>query len=284
VDLFEAEPEIGGQLRYAREVPGKADYGETIRYFKHELDALGVDVHLGAAADMEMLWGYAHVIVATGVLPRDVDIPGRDLAHVITYQQAFEDLAAVGQRVAVVGAGGIAVDLAEWLAHPDVAGLDDAADRHRFAREHGLTPEGPPHRDGLPARSAREITIMRRAGKIGAGVGPSTRWAVVAALRDAGVRTLTGIEYRRITAEGLWIVPPAQDGAPRADEQLIRADTIVIAAGQEPDNPLARALACAGIARTVIGGALDTAGLNAVRAFDQGLRAATRIATELATS
>ncbi|MGH8151570.1 MAG: FAD-dependent oxidoreductase [Rhodanobacteraceae bacterium] len=276
VDLFETEPEIGGQFRLARRVPGKADYGETIRYFAHELDRLGVRLRTSTTADAAMLGSYAHVIVASGVVPRRVSIPGADLPHVMSYRQAFADVDAVGSRVAVMGAGGIGVDLAEFLVNPDGGGLDDAAARRRFAEDHGL----PPYRDAKRRAPRRQVTIMRRSGRIGAGIGPSTRWAVVASIRGAGVATLTGVEYRRITREGIWIIPPDDTAGQRA-ERLIPADTVIIAAGQVPNTELAEGLQRAGIPCTAIGGALDAAGLTAVRAFEQGLRAATLTATAI---
>ncbi len=279
VDLFEAEAEIGGQFRLARMVPGKADYGATIRYFEHELERLGVHVHASTRADVDVLRGYAHVIVACGVTPRQVELPGSDLPQVVTYRDVFADPASVGARVAVIGAGGIAVDLAELLANPGGNDSDDGTARQHFVRDYGLGPDQAPPATAPARPGAREVTIMRRHGRIGEGIGPSTRWAVVAAIRAAGVHTLTGVTYQRITPEGVWIIPPrSTPEAPAPDERLVQADTIVIAAGQVPDTRLAAALEHAGIAHTVIGGALDTAGLNAARATEQGLRAATAIA------
>ncbi|KHL05473.1 oxidoreductase [Sinomonas humi] len=242
VDLYEAADAIGGQFQLAGSVPGKADFLETIRYFENLLPALGVRVITGTHAAASDLVGYAHVVVATGVLPRAVHVAGAELGHVMDYRQAFAEPSAVGRRVAIIGAGGIAVDLAHLLAEAD--------------------PE-------------REITIMRRSGRIGAGIGPSTRWAVLAELRAAGVRTLTGVVYGRITADGVEITDA--DGA----LELVPGDTVILAAGQEPHVTLASELAGEGVPHTVIGGARDASGLNAVRAFDDGLRAGTAVAALL---
>ncbi|MCH6469302.1 FAD-dependent oxidoreductase [Sinomonas sp. 5-5] len=242
VDLFEAAGAIGGQFQLAGRVPGKADFLETIRYFENLLPGLGVRVVTGTHVEPSDLAGYAHVVVASGVLPRTVKLPGTDLGHVVDYRQAFAEPTAVGRRVAIIGAGGIAVDLAHLLAEAD--------------------PE-------------REITIMRRNGRIGEGIGPSTRWAVLAELRAAGVRTLTGVVYTRITADGVEITNA--EGAP----ELVPGDTVILAAGQEPHVTLAEGLAREGIPHTVIGGARDASGLNAVRAFDDGLRAGTAVAALL---
>ncbi|HEX7324937.1 MAG TPA: FAD-dependent oxidoreductase [Rhodanobacteraceae bacterium] len=277
VDLFEAEPEIGGQFRFARAVPGKADYGETVRYFAGQLQRLDVRVHVSTTADAALLRDYAHVIVACGVVPRAVTLPCSTSIRVMNYHEAFEHPESIGARVAIIGAGGIAVDLAELLANPDRGALDGSAARAHFAAAHGL--DGAP---ATPSRATRAVTIMRRSGKIGAGIGPSTRWAVVASIREHGVRTLTGVQYRRITADGVWITPPADEAATgTAADELIPADTVIVAAGQLPNTALARALDAAGIAHTVVGGARDATRLTAVRAFAEGLHAATEIAARL---
>nr|WP_231713102.1 FAD-dependent oxidoreductase [Arthrobacter sp. zg-Y769] len=242
VDLYEQEGSIGGQFRLAGQVPGKADFLQTIRYFSHELGRLGVSVLAGAAPDTEQLAGYLHVVLATGVLPRTVGLPGAGLLPVLDYRQAFADPARLGRRVVLIGAGGIAVDLSRLLA--------DAA-----------VPGGP-----------REVTILRRGGRIGDGIGPSTRWAVLQEIRAAGVRTLANTTPLQITAAGLRVRDP--DGAAK----LLAADDVVLAAGQVSHNPHEAQLTARGIPVTVIGGALDATGLNAVRAFEQGLAAGTAVA------
>lgn len=318
VDLFDAEPGIGGQFRLACRVPGKRDFGETIRFFENELPRLGVRIHLGRHVNADELAGYAHVIVATGVTPRTVDVPGSGLPHVMSYRQAFDRVDDVGERVAVIGAGGIAVDLAELLARPEESGIADGPAREKFAVAHGLdstevgndagsgdggtryaaeSGNGGPRSAGSRGDGGaindgrRDVTIMRRSGKVGAGIGPSMRWAVVSSIREAGVTTLTGVAYRHITAEGVWIGAdwaqgtrgdgPQGDGAQSTGEddadRLIAADTVVIAAGQVPRRELADDLAAAGIAHTVVGGSRDASGLNAVRAFGDALQAATAL-------
>ncbi|MGH3413109.1 MAG: FAD-dependent oxidoreductase [Marmoricola sp.] len=233
VTLFEATDRIGGQFRLASRVPGKEDFAETIRYFEHELARLGVTVRIGAGvSDAADLDGFDRVVVATGVHPRAITLPGPGHPHLLDYVRAFADLGSVGSRVAVVGAGGVAVDLAHLLA----------------------------------GQRGRRITIMRRSGPVGAGIGVSTRWAVLAELRGAGVRTLTGVRYLSLEPGGLRI---------RTDEgpELVRADSVVVAAGQQPRRAVADLLAPTGTPYAVVGGAADTRGLNAVRAFAQGLEA-----------
>jgi len=231
VTLFEGGPRIGGQFLMAGMVPGKADFLGTVAYFERELDRLGVDVRTGTVASVDDLAGFDEVIIASGVTPRRIEVTGADGQNVINYAQAFADVARIGRRVAVLGAGGIAVDLAHLIA------------------------------DGT-----REVTIMRRNGAIGAGMGVTTRWAVVQAIRAAGVTTLTDVTYRSIEPHGVRI---EHDGM----ESLIEADTVIVAAGQVANDVLVPALIDRGIRTTVIGGARNAGGLNAVAAFEQGLRA-----------
>ncbi|QAY61639.1 2,4-dienoyl-CoA reductase [Microbacterium protaetiae] len=251
VTLFEAGDAIGGQFLLAGAVPGKSDFAANARSFARVLDELGVDVRTGHEATAEELVGFDHVVVATGVVPRRVELPGVERA--VDYVQAFAEAARLGERVAVIGAGGIAVDLAHLL----VEGVDAGPDR--FLIEHGL-------RVGALPAPRRRVTIMRRTGAIGAGMGVTTRWAAVQEIRRRGVRTLTGVTYRAIEPSGVRV---EVDGT----EELIEADVVVIAAGQTPRAQLAGQLASRGIAHTVVGGARNTAGLNAVAAFEEGLRA-----------
>jgi 2,4-dienoyl-CoA reductase (NADPH2) len=272
VSLWDSGQRIGGQFLMAGMVPGKADFLETVRYFEHELARLGVQFRLGTAVtDAAQLGPVDHVVLATGVLPRPVAIPGAGLPHVVDYPEAFADVASIGERVAIVGAGGIAVDLAHLLVQiasdsriGEPAPVTESDEASRFLVGHGLA-------TGTATPPARQITVMRRSGSIGAGMGITTRWAVVQTIRAAGVRTLTDVRYDRIDEAGVWI---EHDGR----KQLIDADTVVIAAGQVPNDPLSGRLAASGIAHTVIGGAGHTAGMNAVAAFEQGLRVGTALA------
>lgn len=266
VELFEAEAELGGQFRLARLVPGKAQFGHTIAYFAAELARLGVTVHLGQAVTAgAALADFDAVVLATGVTPRAVDLPGRDLPHVLDYPRAFA-AGAVRGRVAILGAGGIGVDLAHRLSHRPLA-ADPVED---FQRRWGLAGDG----DG-PAAPGAHITLMRRAGRVGAGMGRSTRWVSVEALRQAGVRTRTGVAYERIAPEGVWIA--AEDGTP----ELVAADTVVVAAGQEPRAELQALVAALGRPWRAVGGARDAVRLDAVRAFSEGLAAAHELARAL---
>jgi 2,4-dienoyl-CoA reductase (NADPH2) len=243
VVLFEAEREIGGQFRLASKIPGKGDYARTVVYFARELDRLGVEVRVARAIEadsMEELAGAEAVIIATGVRPRNPDLPGIELPHVRSYPRALLDASDVGPAV-VIGAGGIGVDVAHFLSH---AGC--------------------------------RVTLMRRGGPIGEHIGRSTRWVLLRALRERGVEMLTGVSYERIAREGVLI----RDSAGRC--RLIEARRVIIAAGQEPHDPLSAALERAGRKFRVVGGARAAGELDAVRAFREGALAAQELLRERA--
>jgi 2,4-dienoyl-CoA reductase (NADPH2) len=291
VHLHEAREELGGQFRWARMVPGKEDYGATIAYFESELRRLGVHLHLGrevGEGDAGVFADCAGVVLATGVHPRAVDIPGSSLPHVVDYASAFESGIGDARSVAIVGGGGIGVDLAHLLTHEPGDGAD-------FYRHHGIEPrravgnfavaEVSEHAVGN-ARIGRithgagaggpgapaQVTVMRRSGRIGSGIGMTTRWVWLDALKRAGVATRTGLSYRRITPAGVEIA--LADGA----VETIAADRVVIAAGQERRDELRPLLERLGVPHRVVGGAQNPSELNAVRAFGDGLRAAYELA------
>jgi 2,4-dienoyl-CoA reductase (NADPH2) len=269
VELFEADGELGGQFRMARRIPGKADFNETIRYYTNELSRLGITVHYNRRiTDVATLQGFDGVILASGVLPRRVSLSGNDRANVVSYADLLLHDAPVGERVAIVGAGGIGVDVAHFLSHGE-ANVDATT---RFLYEQGLAA---PDDGALIVTGRKQVALMRRGRTIGAGIGPTTRWSVVAALRAAGVTTLPNVTYEAIEPSGV-LIRDAQGNA-----TLIEADTVVIAAGQERNDALLEPIRKLGIPYRVIGGAHDAAELNAVRAFDEGLRAAHELAERI---
>ncbi|WP_328581519.1 oxidoreductase [Streptomyces sp. NBC_00370] len=275
VEVFEAAAEPGGQFRLAARVPGKAEFGETVRHRVRELAELDVPLRLGhriGHGDLAALRELDGVVLATGVVPCLPTLPGLALPHVVDYPKAFADPHTLGPRVAIVGGGGIAVDLAHLLTGDPYAKVTP----EEFLAAHDLTAPritaAATRAEHRPGRGPREVTLMRRTGRIGAGIGPSTRWVVMAELRSAGVRTLTGVRYEEITRDGVRIVDA--EGQP----QLVAADHVVLAAGQEPERDAAALLSAAGIPFETAGGAAGTEGLNAVRATAEGLRAAHRIA------
>ena len=266
VTLFEAADRLGGQFRLACRIPGKEDFASTIAYFEAELSRLGVTVQLGSAVrGVDSLDDFDAVVVAAGVVPRPIDLPGADLPHVLSYPELLHD-GTWGASVAIIGAGGIGVDVAHLVSHREVD----------FYAAYGLEPPGarvaPASAPAHAPPSRARITLMRRGTRIGERIGPSTRWAVVQELRMAGVEILTGVAYERIEAGA--VVIRDGDGAQRR----VAADTVVIAAGQEPETALVRSLAGAARPHVVIGGAAGAAELDAERAFREGARTPVAIA------
>jgi 2,4-dienoyl-CoA reductase (NADPH2) len=272
VRLYEARDELGGQFRWARMVPGKEDYGATISYFESELKRLGVRLHLGhdvGEDDADVIAAYDGVVLATGVHPRAVDIPGSSLPHVVDYAEAFESGLGDAKTVAIVGAGGIGVDLAHLLTHEADAAAE-FFDRYRITPP-GVVSYSRIDRVSLHSKELTKganVTLMRRSGRVGSGIGRTTRWVWLDALKHAGVQTRTGLSYRQITPHGIEI--ELEDGG----VELIAAERVVIAAGQERRDELRPLLERLEVPHRVVGGALNPSELNAVRAFGDGLRAA----------
>ena len=266
VTLFEAADRLGGQLNLARAVPGKEEFDETMRYFARRIEDLGVEVRLGRAAGPEDLGRFDVVVVANGVRPRPFDVPGADHPSVCSYVDVLTGRTTPGDRVAIVGAGGVGFDVAEYLSAPAAPPEDPVA---AFYAEWGVDPD---HRSpgGLaPAGSVshgsgREIWMLqRRPGRMGASLGLTTGWVVRAALAARGVRMISGVAYRRVDDAGLHVAVEGTD-------RVLEVDTIVVCAGQKPDRGLADALAASGVPVHVVGGAREAAGLDAFRAIDEG--------------
>jgi 2,4-dienoyl-CoA reductase (NADPH2) len=279
VDLYDAADEIGGQFNLARRIPGKEEFSETLRYFRRRIERTGVRLHLGTRATAEPLIAARHdaVLLATGVTPRDPRIAGQDTPGVMSYVDAILGRRTVGQRVALIGAGGIGFDVAELLAH-DAAHPSPALDLAAWQREWGVT-DPTLVRGGVvrpePSPPARQVTLLqRRAGKPGATLGKTTGWIHRAALKMKRVEMIAGVNYERIGvhdgALGLFITY----GEDRRDGTVIECDSIVLCAGQEPLRELQAPLQAAGITVHLIGGADEARELDAKRAIDQGTRLA----------
>ena len=274
VELFEAAATIGGQFDMARRIPGKEEFSETLRYFSRRLDATGVRQHLGTRAAAPLLAGagFDAVLLATGVSPRDPQIPGQDGANVLSYVDVLRHGRTVGERVVIVGAGGIGFDVAEFLVTP--AGHSTTLDLPAWLAEWGVS-DPQAVRGGVvraaPAAAARRVTLLqRKPGKLGKGLGKTTGWIHRAALQMKQVEMIAGVNYERITPEGLFV----SYGEQRRDGQLLECDHVVICAGQEPQRELEAPLKAAGIAVHLIGGALEAGELDAKRAIEQGTRLA----------
>ena len=268
VTLFEAAGELGGQLNMAKKIPGKEEFHGLVEWFEGRLTRAGVDVRLNIRADAAALTGFDEVIVATGVAPRDPAIPGQDGPNVLSYVDVLRGEAPVGDRVAIVGAGGIGFDVAEYLSH---TGESLTLDRDAWLAHWGITdpatsPGGLAEPVDAPAR--RRITLLqRKAENLGKRLGKTTGWIHRLSLRRAGVKMVGGVTYDRIDDAGLHI--SGLEGS-----AVIEADTIVLCAGQVPERTLADQLSDAGRTAIVIGGADVASELDAKRAIDQGARVA----------
>ncbi|WP_328694942.1 NADPH-dependent 2,4-dienoyl-CoA reductase [Streptomyces sp. NBC_00342] len=264
VTLFDAAEEIGGQLDVARRVPGKEEFNETLRYFRTRLAEEQVGVRLGATVTAEQLDGFDEIVLATGVTPRTPAIPGVDHPSVVSYLDVLRHGAPVGDRVALVGAGGIGFDVAEFLTDGgDASSLDPEA----FFRQWGVDTEYR-ERGGLGTaerpKAPRTVHLLqRKASKVGAGLGKTTGWIHRTELRHRGVTMLAGVGYERIDDDGLHITV---DG----EQRLLPVDTVVLCAGQEPRRDLYEELIAAGRPAHLIGGADVADELDAKRAIRQG--------------
>jgi 2,4-dienoyl-CoA reductase (NADPH2) len=267
VELFEADNEIGGQFGIARRIPGKEEFAETIRYYERRLELTGVKLHLGHRAVAADLEGFDEVILATGVVPRIPSIPGIDHEKVLSYVDVVRHGRPVGKSVAVIGAGGIGVDVSEFITTIDSPTLDLAAWKSEWGVADPRTSPGAltkPH----PEPSPRQVYLLqRKPGKIGAGLGKTTGWVHRAALKNKQVELLTAVNYERIDDEGLHITFGPNHESPR----LLAVDTIIICAGQEPVRTLATATT------HLIGGAHLATELDAKRAISEGTELAARL-------
>jgi 2,4-dienoyl-CoA reductase (NADPH2) len=278
VDLYEASSEIGGQLNMAKVIPGKEEFHEMLRYFKRQIELKRVRVHLNTrvGADELIAKAYDGVIIATGVVPRDPKIEGQDHPKVLSYIDVLRERVPVGKRVAIVGAGGIGFDVAEFLVQ---GGSSPTLHLDEWLVEWGVVDpaeaRGGIAPDGMqPAPPGREVTLLqRKAGKHGATLGKTTGWIHRATLKMNNVRMIGGINYERIGDEGLLITY----GEKHEQPTWIDVDNIVMCAGQLPLRELQTPLDSAGVPTHVIGGADVATELDAKRAIDQGSRLAARL-------
>ena len=272
VHLFDQASEIGGQFNYAKQIPGKEEFYETLRYFKHQLARANVTIHLNTLANTETLkdGSFDEVILATGIKPRSLTIEGHDHPKVLGYLDVLRDHVEVGQRVAVIGAGGIGFDVAEylveeadltenrdkWLAH---WGIDKSYAAGGALKEKELTP------------TTREVFLLqRKTTKVGKGLGKTTGWIHRQSLKLHNVQMINGVTYEKIDDKGLHVVI---NDKPR----LLEVDNVIVCAGQEPYTPLKAPLEEAGFKVHIIGGADVAAELDAKRAIRQGAELAAKI-------
>jgi len=268
VTLFDAASEIGGQFNMAKRIPGKEEFHESLRYFGHRISDTGVELKLDTRATVESLRGYDSVILATGVTPRALRIPGADRPDVLSYLDVVLLGKPVGRRVAIIGAGGIGFDVAEFLTQDEPSPTTDIA---RWSHEWGVD-QSYANRGGLakpvPEASPREVWLLQRTpGTPGKRLNKTTGWVHRAALKMKNVKMLGGVDYERVDDAGLHIVV---DGNP----QLLQVDNVVVCAGQEPRRDLYDGLKAAHADVHLIGGADVAAELDAKRAIAQGTRLA----------
>lgn len=276
VHLFDAAAEMGGQLNMAKVVPGKEEFHEMLRYLARRVETTGVQLHLNRTVLAADLQGFDEVIVATGVTPRDPKIKGQEHPKVLSYIDVLRHKKAVGQRVAIVGAGGIGFDVAEFLVSE---GHSSTVDLPAWLAEWGVT-DPAQQRGGLSAEGPRtsppqrQVTLLqRKVGKLGDGLGKTTGWIHRAALKMKQVKMIGGVNYERIADEGLLV----SYGEQRENPTWIACDTVVLCAGQLPQRTLADELQALGKAAHLIGGALEAGELDAKRAIDQAARLAARL-------
>ncbi len=275
VTLFERDTRIGGQLNMAKEVPGKEEFRGLVAWYDLMLDRAGVTRRMGTPASAAMVADFDEVIIATGVTPRDPGIPGQEGENVLTYIDVLRDKAPVGPRAVIIGAGGIGFDVAEFLVEAEHLSDDLQAWLHEWGvtdpalARGGLAPSGP-----QPAPPARAVTLLQRKGeKPGRRLGKTTGWIHRATLKMKGVEMIGGVNYERISDEGLHVT----FGEARENPTLIAADTIVLCTGQLSQRTLADKLNTLGCKAHVIGGADKAGELDAKRAIDQGTRLAARL-------
>ena len=272
VTLFDAAGEVGGQFNLAKRIPGKEEFEETLRYYRRMIEVLGIELRLDTRADAAALKaeGFDEVVVATGIAPRQPDVPGIDHPKVVSYVDAIMGRREIGRRVAIMGAGGIGFDVAELITH---SGPSGAMDIDVFAKEWGIDFKNHP-RGGVTGvvsqveTSGREVTLMqRKADSLGKSLGKTTGWTHRASLRRRGVRMVGAVEYLHIDDAGLH----ARVGG---EDRLFEVDTIIVCAGQEPLRKLYDTLVADGVKASLVGGAFEALELDAKRAIDQATRMA----------
>lgn len=270
VELHDAADTVGGQFDLARRVPGKEEYAETVRYFTTELAEAGVEVRLGHRVGVSDIaaTSYDEVVVATGITPRAVQIEGFDHPKVVSYLDVLQGHAAPGQTVAIIGAGGIGFDVAEFITQD---GPPSSQDVEAFYRHWGVDPD---HESsgGLSVSTAGPASrtvylLQRKKSKVGAGLGLTTGWIHRAELASRGVQMVPDVSYLEVDDAGLHVEIAGQ-------RSVLAVDTVIVCAGQDPSRDLYDALVADGLQPHVIGGAHVASELDAKRAIRQGVELA----------
>ena len=274
VHLFDRQSEIGGQFNLAKIIPGKEEFHETIRYFEVMLKKYNVKLHLNTLVDPELIESesFDEVVVSSGIKPRKLDLEGAELPHVLNYMEALKNQSKIGNKVAIIGAGGIGFDVAEAISH---SADDSQISVSQFMKKWGVDHDNE-ERGGLiepvdisGVTSRRNITLMqRKETKLGAGLGKTTGWIHRASLKNAGVEMLNGVEYQKISAEGVEVVH-------KGVSKVIEADTVIVCAGQLSNNDLYAKLEALGKKNIhLIGGAKVAREIDAKKAIRDGIKVA----------
>jgi 2,4-dienoyl-CoA reductase (NADPH2) len=273
VEIFDRSSEIGGQFNYAKQIPGKEEFYETLRYFNKQIELLDVKLHLNQQQSAEQLAGagFDEIVLATGIVPRALDIKGIEHEKVKSYIQVLRDKEPVGKRVAIIGAGGIGFDVAEFLVEEE--SLTTNADK--WLASWGVD-KAYQENGGLSGKMAHEAPnrevylLQRKTTKVGAGLGKTTGWIHRATLQKNGVQMIAGVSYDEVNDEGLVI-------SINGEQQTLAVDNVIICAGQESERSLYKQLEAQNVNAHLIGGANVAAELDAKRAIRQAAELAAKI-------
>ena len=273
VTLFDAHSEIGGQFNIAKQIPGKEEFYETLRYYRRMIEVTGVTLKLNHTVTADQLQAFDETILASGIVPRVPPINGIDHPKVLSYLDVLRDKAPVGNKVAIIGCGGIGFDTAMYLSQPgestsqNIAGFcNEWGIDSSLQQAGGLSPQGMQ----IP-RSPRQIVMLqRKASKPGQGLGKTTGWIHRTTLLSRGVKMIPSVSYQKIDDDGLHVVI-------NGETQVLAVDNVVICAGQEPNRALAQPLIDSGKTVHLIGGCDVAMELDARRAIAQGTRLALEI-------